>query len=52
MGDPFLTPFDPFQNQAPSQVEAESPEDNGKRVSEQHTPGESVRRTRKVAVRV
>jgi len=44
--------LDLTKNQAPSQVEAESPEDNGKRVSEQQTPGESVRRTRKVAVRV
>jgi prefoldin subunit 5 len=44
--------LDLTKNQAPSQVEAESPEDNGKKVSEQQTPGESVRRTRKVAVRV
>ena len=44
--------LDLTKNQAPSQAEAESPEDSGKKVSEQQTPGESVRRSRNVAVRV
>ena len=44
--------LDLTKNQAPSQVESESPEENAQKISENQTPDEPARQTRRSAIRV
>jgi N12 class adenine-specific DNA methylase/predicted O-methyltransferase YrrM len=44
--------LDLTKNQAPSQVESESPEENTQKISENQTPDEPARQTRRSAIRV
>jgi len=44
--------LDLTKNQAPNQVESESPEENAQKISENQTPDEPVRQTRRAAIQV